>query len=300
METVRDKVAPGRPSHTARGAWQVVRRLEVRPTVEAVLRGYAENNLLTYASAISFQVLFALIPLALFGLGLLGFLSLDEVWVDDIGPDVRENVSKAAFTVLDTTVRDVLGQRQLFWITIGAAIAVWEISGAVRAVMGVFSSIYGVEDRRPFARRFLLSCLLAAVVGTLFLAAVAVARFGGAAIEAVAGDATLVAGAGFALRWGLVFGLLFLAVGLLAHYAPAKRRPVRWVSFGALLSVTAWVVMSLLFYWYVTSIADYGSIFGSLATVIVAMEYLYLSAIVGLTGIQIDSLARSRVEGTGD
>ena len=64
------------------------------------------------------------------------------------------------------------------------------------------------------------------------------------------------------------------------------------------MSVAGWVVMSLIFSWYVTSVADYGSIFGSLATVIVAMEYLYLSAIVFLTGIQIDSLARSRLEGT--
>lgn len=106
------------------------------------------------------------------------------------------------------------------------------------------------------------------------------------------------AAVGFALRWGVVFAMLLLAVALLAHFAPAKRRPARWVTFGALLSVTGWVVMSLIFSWYVTSIADYGSIFGSLATVIVAMEYLYLSAIVLLTGIQIDSLARRTVEGT--
>ena len=66
---------------------------------------------------------------------------------------------------------------------------------------------------------------------------------------------------------------------------------------GVLPSVGGWVVMSLIFSWYVTSVADYGSIFGSLATVIVAMEYLYLSSIVFLTGIQVDSLARSRVEG---
>ena len=41
---------------------------------------------------------------------------------------------------------------------------------------------------------------------------------------------------------------------------------------GVLPSVGGWVVMSLIFSWYVTSVADYGSIFGSLATVIVAME----------------------------
>ena len=155
----------------------------------------------------------------------------------------------------------------------------------------------GVPDRRSFMRRFTLSCALAAAVGVLLLLAAVVARFGGAAAEAVLGDGALATTAGLALRWGLVFALLLLAVGLLAHFAPAKRRPARWVSFGALLSVGGWVVMSLIFSWYVTSVADYGSIFGSLATVIVAMEYLYLSSIVFLTGIQVDSLARSSVEG---
>ncbi len=215
--------------------------------MDALLRSYAENNLLTYASAISFQVFLALIPLGLFALALLGFLSLEEVWSNDIAPDVRENVSRAAFTII---------------------------------------------------RRFSVSCGLAAVVGALLLGAATVGRFGGSAVEAVLGAGAIAASVGFVLRWGVVFALLLVAIGMLAHFAPAKRRPARWVSFGTLLSVAGWVVMSLIFSWYVTSVADYGSIFGSLATVIVAMEYLYLSAIVFLTGIQIDSLARSRLEGT--
>ncbi len=63
-----------------------------------------------------------------------------------------------ALGTFDDTVIEILGQRQVFWITLGAAITVWEISGAMRAVMGVFSSIYGVADRRSFARRFLVPC----------------------------------------------------------------------------------------------------------------------------------------------
>lgn len=53
--------------------------------------------------------------------------------------------------------------------------------------------------------------------------------------------------------------------------------------------------MSLVFSWYLSSVADYGSIFGSLATLIVLMEYLYLSSIVFLSGIQLDALAREQV-----
>ena len=46
------------------------RRLRPRRTVEALARGYVENDIiLTNASAISFQVFFALIPLGLSALG---------------------------------------------------------------------------------------------------------------------------------------------------------------------------------------------------------------------------------------
>lgn len=280
--------------------WADARRLRPRRMLEALVRSYRENDVLTYASAISFQVFFALIPLGLFALGALGFLQLEEVWRQDIAPEIRANVSPAAFTIIEDTVNVILGERQLFWVTIGAAIAIWEISGAMRAIMGVFSAIYGVEDRRSFRRRMLVSCTLATVVGVLLLVAAVVARFGGGAVHAALGDGVIVAVIAFGLRWGVSVMLLLLVVGILGRFAPATRRPFRWGSFGALLVVAGWVAMSLIFVWYVTSVADYGSIFGSLATVIVAMEYLYLSAIVFLTGIQIDALTRRSVEGRGE
>jgi membrane protein len=296
--------APGHPLaklwRMAGGIWTAVRELRPRRTVEALARGYVENDLLTYASAISFRVFFALIPLGLFALGVLGFLHLDEVWSEDIAPEIRPSVSPAAFTVMEGTVKEVLGQRQLFWVTFGAAIAIWQISGAMRAIMRVFNAIYGVEDRRSLWRRVLVSCALATVVGVLILVAVVVARFGRAGVQAALGGSPFVAVLAFALRWGVTIALLLLAVAILGRFAPATRRPVRWGSFGALLVVAGWVAMSLIFAWYVTSIANYGSIYGSLATVIVALEYLYLSVIVFLSGIQIDALARDSVEGAGE
>jgi membrane protein len=116
-------------------------------------------------------------------------------------------------------------------------------------------------------------------------------------VRAALGGGPIVAALAFALRWGVSVGLLLLLVGILVRYAPATRQPVLWGGVGALLVVAGWVAMSLIFAWYVSSVADYGSVYGGLATVIVLIEYLYLSAIVFLTGIQIDALARRRVEG---
>ena len=61
------------------------------------------------------------------------------------------------------------------------------------------------------------------------------------------------------------------------------------------LTLTAWVGTSLVFGIYLTSLADYGSIFGALATIVVALTYLYLAASAVLVGAQLDALVRERV-----
>ena len=267
-----------------------------RELVKRVVDGYSRHDILTYASAISFQVFFALIPLTLFALGLLGFLNLQEVWTSDLAPEAKGALSAPAFEVVNTTVNKVLGSKQVFWVTAGAAIAVWEVSGAMRAIMTVFDRIYGESRERSFRERLLLSIKLSVIVTGLLLLTAAVVRFGPALVTLVAEDSGLAHAIGFALRWLIAVTLLLFTVGLISKMAPSRDRPVEWASFGAVLVVVGWIAMTLIFSWYVTSVADYGSLFGSLATLIVALEYLYLSAIMFLTGVQVDAIVHDCVE----
>src|SRR3954451_13431958 len=106
------------------------RTMSLREAVKEVAAAYARNDLLTYANAIAFQVLFALVPLLLFAFGLLGFFGLERLWSEDVVPDLSRQVSPAAFQLINSTVSKVLNQQQLFWVTIGMAIAIWKMSGA--------------------------------------------------------------------------------------------------------------------------------------------------------------------------
>jgi membrane protein len=249
--------------------------------MKAIRRGFEENDLFTYASAISFRVLFAVVPLALVGLGLLGAFELAEVWSDEIAPRVQDEASPAAFQVIDDTVRKVLDQKQIFWVTVGALIAIWEVSGAMRAVMAVLSRVYQRADERSVAERGFLSIWLAALVTALLLGAVAAVVVLPRWIDGFGGTI---------LGWALGILLLFAGVGSIVRFAPANDRPLRWVSRGSVVVIAGWVAGSLLFRWYATSLADYGSIFGSLAVVMIAFGYVYLMTIVFLTGLQLDAL----------
>src|SRR3954463_11929836 len=253
------------------------RAMSPRGATRAVLDGFKQNDLLTYASAISFQVFFALVPLALLALGLLGTFGLSEWWSTDAAHTVRENVSGPVYHVVNDTVRRILAHRQLFWVTLGAAIAVWEVSGAMRATMQVLNSVYGVEEKRSFGRKLWESIVLSTAVTFMLLLAAAVVKVGPRAARSLFGDGALVSVLSFLASWGAAVALLFLVVSIVVRYAPDTRRPVRWVSFGGLLVIVGWVLMSLGYGFYIGSLADYASIFGSLAVVMVTMSYIYLS-----------------------
>jgi len=257
-----------------------LRRLHLRRTVKAVLDAFSEHDLLTYASAISFQTFFALIPLTLTALGLLGAFSLENVWNDELAPDLRPEVSGAVFEVIDSTVRKIFANRQLFWATLGALLTLWEVSGAMRAVMTVLNRIYRTDRERSWIKRYGVSFALSAVTIVAVLLAGLILVAGRAIDGFVVG----------VLRWPLAAVPLLLALAAVVHWAPSEQRPLRWVTYGTALVVVAWLGMTAGFGFYLQAIADYGSIFGNLATLIVTLEYLYLTAIVFLAGLTVDSI----------
>ena len=263
--------------------------------MSALLDGFREHDLLTYASAISFQILTAIIPFLLFVLSVVGLLHLNDVWRDHLEPQIQANVSSAVFAAVQNAVDTVFDREQVLWATVGGGLALWQVSGAVRAVMGALARIYGASVERSFVRRYTVSFALSIEVGACFvLAAVCVllAPFFSVAHPGIVWDVFA-----FIVRWGLVAALLLLAVGLLVRHAPATPQTLPWVTLGATIVIVAWVIVSLVFYLYLTQLASYESVYGSLAAVIVAMAYLYVSATVFLFGAQLDAIIRAQATG---
>jgi membrane protein len=102
----------------------------------------------------------------------------------------------------------------------------------------------------------------------------------------------------FTVRWAIVVALLLIIVGLLVRHAPGTSQTLPWVSLGAAIVISCWMLVSLIFYLYLTELASYQSVFGSLAAIIVAMAYLYLSTTVFLFGAQLDAIIRAQATGT--
>jgi membrane protein len=264
--------------------------------VRALLDGFKQHDLLTYASAISFQILTAIIPFLLFALAVAGLLHLNDVWSDHLEPQIRANVSSPVFAVIENAVNNVFESRRVLWATLGGALALWQVSGAIRAVMGALARIYGAGGERSFVRRYSISFVLSIEVGGCFtLAALCLwlAPFFSVGHPGAAWNVFA-----FTVRWALVVALLLLIVGLLVRHAPGTSQTLPWVSLGAAIVISCWMLVSLIFYLYLTEFASYQSVFGNLAAIIVAMAYLYLSTTVFLFGTQLDAIIRAQATGT--
>lgn len=272
------------------------RQLTVREVSRAVLDGFKQHDLLTYASALSFQILTAVVPFLLFVLALAGLFHADDFWRNHLAPQVQANTSAPLFAVVEDAVHQVFSGRQLLWATFGGGLALWQVSGAVRAVMGALLRIYGAPGERPFVRRYTVSLVLSIEVGACFMLALLCLLLAPFVTLQDPGAAWAVFG--FVLRWSLAAGFLWLAVGLLVRHAPgATAQPLPWVTLGATIVVGCWMLVSAGFYGYLTAIASYGSAFGSLAALIVVMAYLYISTTVFLLGAQLDAILRAHATG---
>ena len=160
----------------------------------------------------------------------------------------------------------------------------------------MLARIYCSSRERPFAKRYLISFALSIEVGVCFVLVATCLLF--APFFSVTHAGVPVRVLGFLLRWGLIIALLWAIVAILVRHAPAARQTVPWVTVGAGIVIGCWVLVSVVFSLYLTDIASYQSVFGSLASVIVALAYLYISATAFLFGAQLDAIIRAQATGT--
>lgn len=260
-----------------------------RGGAEAVWGQFAEHDLLTYSSAISFQVLYAAIPITLLALAAMGIVGAESLYTDHIAPALDRTLSINAYIVANRTALKVLNGERLWWSTLGLAVTLWGAGAALRSMMTPLNRVYGAEERRSWLRRIAVSILggalaIAFVLGAILIALVApLWNLHGA-------EAWLF----WVARWAATVLLLFAAIATLLWVVPAKSRPIEWISVGSALCAICWIVATLGFGAYISAVS-YQSFYGAIAGIVLLLIYLHVSAIAFLLGVVVDALLREEV-----
>lgn len=262
-----------------RARWQSFKAI-----VELWVDLFGRHSLLTYASAIALRMFIAAVACTLFALGILGASGQQQLWRETIGPEIRPKVLPDVFAGIDQTVNKVFSSSTASLLALAAALAVWEVSGIVRAAIGALDEIYETQEPRPFWIRFPVTFGLAVLVLASLLGAVAIVWAGH-----VSGSWSIPV---LILRWPAAVALVAFAFELIVRWAPAQHRPRRWASLGSVLVVVGWIGETLIFATYVRTVADFRTAVGSLEVFIFLATYFYIAAIILLVALELDELVR--------
>ncbi len=285
--------APDSPTDLHARSWRYVLRRTVRE--------FSEDQCTDQAAALTYYAVLAAFPamLALFSvLGLVGQSSSDTVGtVLDV---LRPLVSPSTLDAVEPVMRDLAtSQGAGITLVVGLLGALWSASGYVGAFSRSMNRIYEIREGRPFWKLrplMLLLTLVSVVLSALVLVMLVVSGPVATSIGNTIGLGSTALTVWNIAKWPVLAALAALVVALLYYATPNVKQPrFRWISVGAGVAILSWVVVSAGFAFYVANFSSYNKTYGSLAGVIVALLWLWLTNLALLFGAELDSeLERGR------
>ncbi len=269
------------PLRLVRAAWTVL---------HDATGGVFRHDGVMVASAISYSLIFAIFPFAIF------LVALGAIFG---GAELSAYISREALTVLPENVIKTLEPElnRIFALTnraspltFGLLVTLVSMTGAVEAIRDGLNRAYGCAEDRHVVRRYLSSLffVFAAMAFLLIIAAL------GVAVPIVLGIVNRYVPGEFYVGWievGREALLILVALAMLLAFhlfLPARRRRVGSVVGGVLFTLVGWWLSGKLFGLYIGKIANYGATYAGLAGFIILMFFLYIQALIFLYGAELN------------
>lgn len=254
-----------------------------------MIRRYYVHDVARDSAALTYYLLFAIFPLLIFVSTLLGVLELDIASITAVlAPILPSDVVDIIRTYLEYVAANQ--SRQLLWFSL--IFSIWFPMRSTGCLMHSLRKAFGRSAPENILlgqlRTLLFTIWMIFVIG-LTLALVVVGR---RALYFLSGFLPL--SETFISVWGylrfIILGLVMaISLGILYQLALGQRRPLREVLPGVGSSLAAWLLLSMAFSYYVENMARYAQLYGSIATIVVVLLWLYMSGQVLILGAELSA-----------
>jgi membrane protein len=263
-----------------------------RGALRRTIKEYRKDNLSDWAAALTYRGVLTLAPAALVLVSMLGFLgpSPTQTLLDNVGELAPGGVRSVLQQIIDNVQNR--GSAGLAAV-LGLVIALWSASGYIAAFMRASNAIYEVGEGRPIWKTVPVRIGVTVAMVILVLLSAVIVVFSGPVADHV-GHALGVGHTGLLIwsiaKWPILIVLVSLMLAILYYAAPNVKQPgVQWVSPGGLLAVLLWIAVSALFAVYVANFGSYNKTYGSLASVIIFLVWLWLTNVSILLGAEFNA-----------
>jgi len=261
-------------------------RLLKIPTVQLIYRtaeGASKHASAHMAAGVAYYAFLSIFPLLLGLIAIFGFflpsMDLQQRLLSYVGDNVP-----GATSVLQQNITNIIALRGTMGL-LSIVLFLWGASAMFRAVNRSINRAWDITKYRSFFVRSARELGMVLGIGVLFLLSLGA----GAIISIIRGVIGIPAGeliiVDAATR--LVAFLLILAVFLLLYkYIPNTRTSWRNIWPGALLASVLFEIARTLFVFYLANFTNYQLLYGSIASIMVLLIWIYYSALIVVLGAE--------------
>lgn len=259
-----------------------------------------EDDVFSIAAQLAYYFLFALFPLLLFLVALIGFLPARH-HLREIVESLRGILPDQALTLIQGNIEEIVRNQRRGLLSIGLIATLWAASRGVIAIMNGLNHAYDVKESRPWWKPQGMALGLILSLSLFVIAASVLMIFGGQIGGWLADQVGL--GPLFQTIWPLIrwFFASIIMIGVLAvlyYFGPDVEQEWKWVTPGAVVAVLGWILASLVFSYYVDHFGAYNKTYGTIGAVIILLTWMYMTGLMILLGGEINSeIERSLPEG---
>ena len=255
---------------------------------------FKKHHLTSVAAALAYYAFLAIPSVLLVAVGIFGLVSnpggaatlVDKL--DNVMPDQARSLLQDSLAQL--TKKPGTGVAILL---VGVVLALWSLTGAMQSVIWGLNIAYDRDETRGFVRKRLTALTMVAFAGGAVLLVFALLVLGPYLVEWIgdaAGHRSLVNWLWWTAQWPiLLIGLLFAFAGILYLGPNVEHRHWSLLSFGALLAIVLFLVLSGAFAFYASRFGSYNKTWGSLSAVVVMLTWLWLSSVALLFGAEVNA-----------
>lgn len=261
---------------------------------------FSKDQCTDLAAALTYYGVLAIFPAVIALTSLLGVVGQAEESVDTLLEVLEPLVSADMLGTVEPTLRELANtQGAGLALLAGLAGALWSASAYVNAFGRAMNRIYEIREGRPIWKLrpvMLLVTFVAVVLMALALVMLIVSGDLARSIGEVIGLGDTAVATWNIAKWPVLVLVLMLIIALLYYATPNIQQPkFKWLSPGALVALLVGALASLGFSFYVANFGSYNATYGSLAGVIIALLFLWITNLALLLGAEIDSeLERGR------
>jgi membrane protein len=254
-----------------------------------------EHNLTLVSAGVAFYAFLAFVPTLIALVSVYGLVANpDDVQrqVDNVAGALPEEVRSFVEFQL-TSITNANARGVSITLVVAIVVALWSASAGMAALVTGLHVAHEEEEPKSFAAKRGKALLLTLGAVIVLAAVIWSLAFLPAFIEDVGlGDTgRLVFGI---VRWPVLAAVMVVALGLLYRLAvPEAGERTGLITPGAIVGTALWLLVSLLFAFYTANFASYSKTYGTLASIVVVLLWLFLSALAVLIGAEVDATRRA-------